>query len=1215
MGADKTNNIMTLSSGVSQPLLADVQYFELYSSSALNRKLKNIVLPGFYCGFEPVPGTGLSVRITSENSEGKGAASVDVNNVQISVQQIEDVTVSVKAGATNIIVLEANFEHGVKTTQVESASSVSAARIYARTDNTIGQNQIELCRVIVPNGATAVTKEMIVLKYRVNRAVGVEFSNEISSTEERKAATPLAVKTLHDLVDTKAPLDSPHLSGTPTSPTPEPGTNNTQIANAAFVKAAITALINGAPGTLDTLKEIAAAINNDPNFSTTINNSLALKAPLASPAFTGTPTAPTASQGTNSTQIANTAFVKAAITALINGAPGTLDTLKEIAAAINNDPNFSTTINNVLALKAPLASPALTGIPTAPTAAQGTNNTQIATTAYVRAAISALVGSSPEALDTLNELAAALGNDPNFATTMTNALAGKQPLDATLTALAGLATGANKLPYFTGTDTVSQTDLTSVGRDILAKTSVLAVIQYLGLRELGTSGEKIPLLSTANTWSARQTFNGGITGALTGNADTATKLKTARTIGGVSFDGSANIDLPGVNKTGNQSTTGNAATATKLLTARTINGVSFDGSANISLSPANIGCPASPTAWLVTGDNGASITTEQLVTLLRDNGAFNANAWIARCAWSYANSASIPDSETGCGIIPLAGAVIEVFNNGSRSNNHTIRITTATTTGVSGALTNAEFVYVFNGTSYSPGWRRAYNTKNKPTAADVGALPLSGGALTGGLTAAGEIISKSANGLRIAYGNYGFFIRNDGSNTYFMLTDSGNILGTYNRLRPLIINNANGAVTIGNGLNVTGGINGSLNGNAATATKLQTARTIGGVSFDGSANINLPGVNIAGNQNTTGNAATATKLQTACTINGVSFDGSKNIELTAEDLNLQETVNKADNAVQKTGDTLSGGLTFENDSILAWIRNTDWAKIGFKNDADGDTDSYMWFETGDNGNEYFKWRSKQSTTTKDLMNLKWDALYVLVNAIVNGEVISKSANGLRIAYGNYGFFIRNDGSNTYFMLTNSGDNMGTYNGLRPLWINNATGAVSMGRGLNVSGETLSDRFAINSSNGMWIQMRDNNAIFGKNIVNTDSAQALLRQDHADRKFMIGGLGNKQFGIYMINNSRTANGTDGQAYMDNNGNWICGAKVIPVDYGNFDSRYVRDVRLGTRVVQLMARGGRYEKAGHAITGLRIIGEVDGDDEAIFRPIQKYINGTWYNVAQV
>ncbi|MEE7147826.1 hypothetical protein Q0S31_25915, partial [Escherichia coli O8:H19] len=325
----------------------------------------------------------------------------------------------------------------------------------------------------------------------------------------------------------------------------------------------------------------------------------------------------------------------------------------------------------------------------------------------------------------------------------------------------------------------------------------------------------------------------------TGNAATATKLQTARTIGGVSFDGTANINLPGVNATGNQNTTGNAATATKLQTARTINGVSFDGSANISLSPANIGCPASPTGWLETGDNGASITTEQLVTLLRESGAFNAKAWIARCAWAYANSASIPDSETGCGIIPLAGAVIEVFNNGSSSNNYTIRITTATTTSVSGALTNAEFVYVFNGTSYSPGWRRAYNTKNKPTAADVGALPLSGGALTGGLTAAGEIISKSANGLRIAYGNYGFFIRNDGSSTYFMLTASGDNLGTWNSLRPLTINNANGAVSIGNGLNVTGGINGSLNGNASTATKLQTARKISGVAFDGSSDITL----------------------------------------------------------------------------------------------------------------------------------------------------------------------------------------------------------------------------------------------------------------------------------------------------------------------------------------------------------------------------------------
>ncbi|WP_235868418.1 tail fiber protein [Shigella boydii] len=197
--------------------------------------------------------------------------------------------------------------------------------------------------------------------------------------------------------------------------------------------------------------------------------------------------------------------------------------------------------------KAPLNSPALTGTPTTPTARQGTNNTQIASTAFVMAAIAALVDSSPDALNTLNELAAALGNDPNFATTMTNALAGKQPKDATLTALAGLATAADRFPYFTGNDVASLATLTKVGRDILAKSTVAAVIEYLGLRELGTSGEKIPLLSTANTWTNRQTFSGGLSGELSGNAATATKLKTARKIAGVGFDGSSDISISAKN--------------------------------------------------------------------------------------------------------------------------------------------------------------------------------------------------------------------------------------------------------------------------------------------------------------------------------------------------------------------------------------------------------------------------------------------------------------------------------------------------------------------------------------------------------------------------------------------------------------------------------------------------------------------------------------------
>ncbi|HIB9429765.1 TPA: tail fiber protein, partial [Escherichia coli] len=371
-----------------------------------------------------------------------------------------------------------------------------------------------------------------------------------------------------------------------------------------------------------------------------------------------------------------------------------------------------------------------------------------------------------------------------------------------------------------------------------------------------------------------------------GNSDTATKLQTARKISGVPFDGSTDITLTAahvaafarratgsyadadggvpwnaesgaynVTRTGDSYIlanfyTGVGSCRTLQIKAHYKNGGLFyrssrDGygfesgweqvyTTGFRPQPADINAPTAADGWLNSG-NGTAFTTAQFITWLNNQGAFSNKYWIARCSWYYANNNYIDD--TGCGRIDLSGSVIEVFSNKTTSN-YTIRVTTTTTSG-HGGVNNAEFIYVYNGSDYSPGWRRSYNTRNKPTASDVGALSLSGGALTGGLTAAGEIISKSANGLRIAYGNYGFFIRNDGSSTYFMLTDSGNSLGTYNSLRPLIINNANGAVTIGNGLNVTGGINGSLNGNASTATKLQTARNINGVKFDGSGDINI----------------------------------------------------------------------------------------------------------------------------------------------------------------------------------------------------------------------------------------------------------------------------------------------------------------------------------------------------------------------------------------
>ncbi|MDP7151180.1 MAG: head decoration protein [Paracoccaceae bacterium] len=206
---------------------------------------------------------------------------------------------------------------------------------------------------------------------------------------------------------------------------------------------------------------------------TGLQTALNAKAPLSSPALTGSPTAPTATAGDNTTKLATTAFVQNAVS---SSAVAALDDIGNVTISAPSDnevlaynagtgtflnqtateaglaaASHSHAISNVTGLqgaldaKAPLASPALSGTPTAPTAVTATNTTQIATTAFVQATLAALVDGAPGAIDTLNELAAALGDDPNFAATVTNDLAGKLVKSSNLADLTNAATARSNL--------------------------------------------------------------------------------------------------------------------------------------------------------------------------------------------------------------------------------------------------------------------------------------------------------------------------------------------------------------------------------------------------------------------------------------------------------------------------------------------------------------------------------------------------------------------------------------------------------------------------------------------------------------------------------------------------------------------------------------------------------------------------------------------------
>ena len=496
---------------------------------------------------------------------------------------------------------------------------------------------------------------------------------------------------------------------------------------------------------------------------------------------------------------------------------------------------------------------------------------------------------------------------------------------------------------------------------------------------------------SAGTITAALSGNATTSSSTTGNAATATSLETARTIGGVSFDGTANINLPGVNTSGNQDTSGNATTATALATGRTISltgdvtgtSGSFDGSGNVSIA-ATIAANSVALGTDTTGNYVATIATG--TGLDGSASSEGATPTISLDLSELATSTTNGDGDFFV-VVDTLGVQRKLtkanINNSGFNNNAGYTTNTGTVTSVTGGS------YLTGGTITTTGTlavdATSANTASKVVARDASGnfsagtitASLSGNATTattatnqsGGTVSAttgtfstsatidGILLQDSTNRsglLQVSSGGAweGFAIAPTGTSHWSIMGDQDDfgfyddvnnewiILYNENSTLQLHANGSNTVTVTTSGLSVTGSItvSGTVDGRdvAADGTKLDgiaagaqtgtvtsvtggTYLTGGTITTTGTLAVDATSANTAskvvardasGNFSAgtitaalSGNATTATTLQTARTINGVSFDGSANITV-ADSTKLP-----------LTGGTLSGNLALGNNDI------------------------------------------------------------------------------------------------------------------------------------------------------------------------------------------------------------------------------------------------------------------------------------------------------------
>jgi hypothetical protein len=848
-----------------------------------------------------VAGSGISVSAAT--------GSVTISNTGV-------LSFNGNAGAVTGASLGANTFTGLQT----SATGFSGPITGAVTGNATTATTLQTARningtafngsadITTANWGTSRTITIGSTGKSVNGSADVSWTlGEIGAVGTGTANTFTALQTFTGGISAAAgiTLVSPSLTGTPTAPTATSGTNTTQVATTQFVRTEITNLVNAAPAALDTLNELAAALGNDANFSTTITNSLANKAGttgggasgtwgisitgnaatatnstqlggtaaaswalLASPTFTGTPASTTAAVGTNTTQIATTAFVQNEIVAdTVTAFNGRTGSVQGVSAAVAGDgitvsgATGSVTITNAGVTRAvagtgisvnantgtvtitnsgvtSLAAGTGVGVNASTGAVTVTNNgvqSFNGSTGAITGVGSIVAGSnvtiSPTGgtgAVTINATVPTVNNGTLTMNTSGNGISGTQTFTANQSSAATFTVASNATDANTASTIVfrNASGNFSAGTITAALTGTASNASALG----NTAASGWAQLAAANTFTGLQTSATGFSGPLTGNATTATTATNSTQLGGVAAANYALLASPTFTGTPASTTAAVGTNTTQIATTAFVQNeiiadtvTSFNGRTG---AVQGVSAAVAGDGITVSGATGSVTITNAGVTRAVAGTGISVNANTGTVTITNSGVTSLA-AGTGIGVNASTGAVT-VTNNGVQSFN-----------GSTGAISGVGSIVAGSNVTISPtGGTGAVTINATVPTVNNGTLTMntSGNGISGTQTftanqssAATFTVTSNATNANTA----STIVFRDASGNFSAGTITASLTGTASNSSALGNTAASGWAQLGSANTFTGlqtsatGFSGPLTGNATSATN---ASQLGGVA-------------------------------------------------------------------------------------------------------------------------------------------------------------------------------------------------------------------------------------------------------------------------------------------------------------------------------------------------------------------------------------------------